>query len=258
MRMSSILWVDSHFHPQYKNLGLESIKEAYDNGIAKMCCVATEISDHNFLMKAKMEYDVSVSLGEHPMNDFTLTDWCFLEKEIENYDAIGETGFDFQADINPQIEAFERQAFLAEKHDLPIILHIRDAGDGKVEEIAMHEIRKFNRLRGVFHCFVGTQRLANFAIEMDFFMSVSGIVTFKNANLLREVVKNIPKNLLLIETDSPYLAPLPKRGKVNHPMYVRYVGEFLSQFLHMDESELSNIVLENFDKLYKKPSVAFL
>lgn len=249
--MDKVLWVDSHCHPQYESLGISCIQEAYDNDVSKICCVGTEISEHEFLMKCKEEYKTAIAIGEHPLNDFFQNvNWNFMESIIKNYNAIGETGFDFQADISKQIEAFEIQAALAEKYNLPVILHIRDAGDGKIEKLAMEQLSRFKNLKGVFHCFVGTQKLVDFAIQNNFFISFSGIITFKKSQYLREVMKTIPLELFLIETDAPYLAPVPKRGKPNHPMYVKYIGEFISQFLKIDEFNLSEQVIKNFDKLY--------
>ncbi|WP_342261735.1 TatD family hydrolase [Alphaproteobacteria bacterium endosymbiont of Tiliacea citrago] len=252
--MKEILWVDSHCHPQYENLGLESIEEALENGISKICCVAAgeSFAEHDFLMKCKEKYNTAIVIGEHPTNDFAKTDWNFLESVILNYNAIGETGFDFQSEIEPQIEAFERQANLALKYDLPVVLHIRDAGDGKIEELTMQELKKFPNLRGVFHCFVGGKKLAQFAIDRNFFISFSGIITFKKAEAIRDLMKTLPVENFLIETDAPYLAPVPKRGKINRPSYVKYVGEFISQFLNIKEEVFSEIVNKNFDKLYWK------
>lgn len=249
--MNTVLWADAHCHPQ-DQIGLGAIQEAYESGIKKICCVGLNCAEHEIMLKCKNEYGTKIALGEHPMNDFSNVDWEFLDSVINQYDAIGETGFDFQTPINPQIEAFERHAVMAIKHNLPLVLHIRDAGDGVIENLTIEQLRKFPQLKGVLHCFVGKQKLADFAIQRGFFLSFSGIITFNKSNDLRAVLKTVPLDLLLIETDSPYLAPVPKRGKLNYPMYVRYTGEFISSFLQKPEELISEFVLSNFDRLYSK------
>lgn len=247
-----IEWVDSHFHPQYEPLKIETIQEALDNNIRKLCCVATKLDEIDFLLECKKNFDVAISLGEHPLNDCSNVNWSILEENVKNINAIGEIGFDFQSNIEEQIRIFDIQASLADKYDLPVILHVRDSGNGEIEELTITKIKQFPNLRGIFHCFVGGKKLADFAISQGFFISFSGIITFKKSDQLRDVLPLVPLDLILIETDAPYLAPVPKRGKANHPMYVKYVGEFIADYLNIDHANLAKMVSKNFDMLYHK------
>lgn len=253
--MQNVLWVDSHCHPQYDSLGLTAIQHAFDNSIARLCCVGIDLTQHEFLISCKKKFNVAISIGEHPTNDFSQVNWDLLEQLLPYYNAVGETGFDFQTEVGPQIEAFERQAYFAQKFNLPVILHIRDSGDGAIESLAMQEISKFPNLKGVFHCFVGSKKLADFAISRGFFVSFSGIITFKKCDALRTTMKIIPMDLFLIETDAPYLAPEPYRGKPNFPVYARHIGEFIAHFLNLDLLQFSNYLMKNFDALYPLSSL---
>lgn len=247
-----VFLVDSHFHPQCDPLSESCIMEAINNGVKKLCCVSTKLNDTEFLLNCKAKYDVKIALGHHPLDYTKNLNWSIIEQNINKISAIGETGFDYQGNLQKQLELFNIQAELAIKYDLPVILHIRDEGNGVVEEFAINALKKYKDLKGVFHCFVGTQKLVDFAISQGIFVSFSGIITFKKSEQLREVLKTIPHELLMIETDAPWLAPVPLRGKCNHPMYVKYICEFMSNFLNISKEKFSEIVLKNFDNLYSK------
>lgn len=274
--MDQIRWVDSHCHPHLiideEDGDLVVLKEAVDSG-TRMMCVSVEMSDYEKLAEYKKLYPdhVKISLGQHPLHEQAHNvkpiDWKEFERLVasdKNILAIGETGFDFQGGIKNAMEeqkhAFHTQVDIACKYDLPIILHTRDVGNGEIEQITREEIIKAKKahenLVGVMHCFTSSLKLAEFAIENGWYVSFSGIVTFKNANSLREVALNLFKmgflDRLLIETDAPYLAPQAVRGKTNKPHYVSYVGEFLADLFGIERAEFAQQMERNFDALFKE------
>jgi len=162
--------------------------------------------------------------------------------------AIGETGLDYYYDNSPrdvQREVFRRQVELASKIDLPVIVHTRDA-DEDTEAI----LKEHRPARGVIHCFTSGDRLANFALSIGFLISFSGIVTFPNAKGLAEIARQIPADRILIETDCPYLAPVPHRGKRNEPSFVADTARFVSQLRGITPDELAGQVSANFEQLF--------
>jgi TatD DNase family protein len=234
-------WIDSHCHVQLlENNDIENTLKH----IQTFMNVGLSLTEYGFLKELKKNYPVYGAIGEHPLNDGMVDEQRFTEILEEGLiDAIGETGFDSKGDAELQKKSFEVHAKLALKYNLPIVLHTREA-----EALTMQEILKYPKLRGVFHCFTGSVELAKFAIENGWFISFSGIVTFKNAKSLQEIAKIVPRELILIETDSPYLAPAPLRGKENRPEYVVHVGEFLQTLLS----------IEDFDKLTEQNFYRFL
>ena len=165
--------------------------------------------------------------------------------------AIGECGLDYYRNFSSkenQWKLFEAQLELAKRLNLPMVVHSRNA-DGDTVAI----LKNSGVERGVIHCFTGTEVLLKGALDLGFYISVSGIVTYKNAKELRELVKKIPLERLLVETDSPYLAPVPKRGKENMPPYVFFTLKFLSEFLKVPLSSLEEITTLNAVKLFGIP-----
>ena len=166
--------------------------------------------------------------------------------------ALGETGLDFYHSIKykeKQIEVFEAHIEASKIYDLPIIIHQRDS-----EEEIIKILNKFknDNLKIVFHCFTGSKKLLEFCIENKYYISLSGIVTFKNANSLRDIILNASLDHLLIETDSPFLAPVPMRGKSNEPSFVKYTGEFLAKFYSMKKENFFELTDNNFYKLFSR------
>ena len=168
--------------------------------------------------------------------------------------AIGETGLDFHYDNSPrevQREMFERFASLAVETRLPIVVHNRES-DREVAETIRN--RGGGRLEGVIHCFTSDQAAARSFLDLGFYLSFSGIVTFKNAEGLRDVARQVPLDRLLIETDAPFLAPVPKRGRRNEPAYVRYVAETLAQVRGVSVDEIAGAASRNARALFRLPA----
>lgn len=206
------------------------------------------------LEKVRAYPNISVSAGMHPMadesDDFSiehLTDLASDEKVV----AIGETGLDYfyhKGDPSWQQERFRAHIKVANQMNKPVIIHTRDAA---TDTLNILQEENAERCSGVIHCFTETQEFAERAMEMGFMISISGIVTFKNADALREVAKNIPDERLLIETDSPYLAPIPHRGKQNQPAYVQHVAEALAEIRSTSVEHIAEISRNNFYQLFK-------
>ena len=166
--------------------------------------------------------------------------------------ALGESGLDYyysKDDKQLQQESFIVHLQAAAKAKLPVIVHTRDAREDTLRLIKEHS---HEASAGVLHCFTESWEMAKQAIEMNYMISISGIVTFKKADELREVVRNIPMDRLLVETDSPYLAPVPHRGKPNEPQYVRDVAEYIAELKGISFEALATITTDNFYRLFPK------
>jgi len=162
--------------------------------------------------------------------------------------AIGEIGLDYYYDNSPREQqkyAFRRQMALAKELDLPVVIHSRDATKDTIDII-----KEFPDVRCLLHCYSGSLETAREYLAMGHYISIAGPVTFKNASRLQEVAKNIPLDRLLIETDCPYLAPVPMRGKQNEPAYVKYVAEKLAELQHVSFEELVKQTMENTIKFF--------
>lgn len=248
--------IDSHCHLDgLENLD-EVLKNAQDNGVEKILNIATQISDfeNNFKIAEKSN-NVFLSIGIHP--EYADANVDFDEKIIYEYAntnkniAIGEIGLDYYYENGKkenQISVFKKQLDIAEKLSLPVIIHTRNA------DIDMMDILKeySGRINGVLHCFSSSFELCRFALEIGFYISASGIITFKNSFALRDIFKTVPLNRLLVETDAPYLAPHPLRGKKNEPAFVKHTLACLADIKNVSVSEMEKITTENFYNLFKK------
>jgi len=253
--------VDSHCHLDCIDLiGFDNnfdqlIQHTSDAGIEHMLCVSINLKEYpSMLEKVRAYPNISVSAGMHPMADESdefsieyLTDLATDEKVV----AIGETGLDYfyhKGDPTWQQERFRAHIQVANKVDKPVIIHTRDAGKDTIQILQQENAEKCS---GVIHCFTETQDFANQAMELGFMISISGIVTFKNADALREIAKTIPDECLLIETDSPYLAPVPHRGKQNQPAFVKHVAETLAEIRNTSVEHIAEVSRNNFYRLFK-------
>jgi TatD DNase family protein len=200
-------------------------------------------------------YDfVDLTIGHHPYlcnevdgNSFR----TLFNKHLKNYKEkikiIGETGLDFSYDVNPknQIKSFKLHIETAIKNELPILIHVRDAFEETYEIISEHKSELKNVL---IHCFTGDDEYAEKFINLDCYFSITGIITFKNAEKLRSTVKKLPKNKIFFETDAPYLTPVPMRGEINKPSLLRHIIEYYCELTKEDFSNIANISTKNYER----------
>lgn len=254
--------VDSHCH--LDRLKLEqcggSVASAIANanavGVKHLLCVCISAANREEVLEIAVAHPgVFASAGVHPcdISDCAVpTDelmrWCEHEKVV----ALGETGLDYH--YSSDNAATQKQSFVhhlqaGKALGLPVIVHTRDAREDTIDLIRNHGCLEAS---GVLHCFTESWEMAKAALDRNYYISISGIVTFKNAADLREVAKNIPLERLLIETDSPYLAPVPYRGKSNQPSYVRAVAEFVAELRGITLDHLAAQTTDNFFRLFNK------
>ena len=253
--------VDSHVHLHlinYKKLGYNLNKVlhlARLKNVKKKLCVATNISQFNDIIYICNKYDdIYGSIGVHP-NQYYKDGLCNFKKlyklsKNKKIIAIGETGLDYFHSYESrmkQIKAFEQHIEISILNSLPLIIHSRDA-KGDIINILKH-FRNYC-VKGVIHCFNDDIETAKKAIDLGFLISFSGIITFKNEKRLKSLVKNIPLDKILVETDTPYLAPEPHRGKVNQPSYIVNVVQIISELTGNSLEYVSSITTNNFNNLF--------
>lgn len=256
MHEKSLQLVDSHCHlPMIEKDLVEVLDAAKANGITHFLSVAVLLSDHEALTKIAEKYEqVSISAGLHP-NELpnTSLDVALLDQQAAHPKvvAIGETGLDYyRSDENTvwQHERFCQHMDCARRHGKPLIIHTRAA---KADTIKLMRSQHANDIGGVMHCFTEDWDTAKAALDLGFYISFSGIVTFKNAVELQSVAQKVPMDRILIETDAPYLAPVPHRGKPNEPAFVRHVAEFIAQLRGISVETIGAQTTQNFYKLFK-------
>lgn len=257
--MSSLL-VDSHCHLDRLDLkpfdgNLEgALENAHEHGVGHMLCVCIDLEHfHDVLKPARTHDNIYASVGVHPN-----------EREGEEPDiqrlvdlatdpdivAIGETGLDYfriEGDVEWQQQRFRNHIAAARQTGKPLIIHMRDATD---DTLRIMKEESAGDAAGVMHCFVEDWDTAKKAMDLGFYISFSGIVTFKNATELKEVARKMPAELMLVETDSPYLAPMPYRGKSNQPAYVKYVAEHIAELRNESLEKITESTTENFFRLF--------
>jgi TatD DNase family protein len=253
--------VDSHCHldfPDYAGKVDEVLARARAAGVSVCISIGTELKRFPGVKAvAEAHADVWCSVGVHPHESEKelLDDEAALVAEAAHPKVvgIGETGLDYYYEHSPrqpQQANFRSHIAAARRTGLPVIVHTRDAEDDTIA-ILREEMAK-GRFTGLIHCFTGTQKLADAALEMGLYISVSGIATFKNSSALREVIKSVPLDRLLVETDAPYLAPVPHRGKTNEPAFVVHTAAMLAELKSVPETELAAATTENFFRLFSK------
>lgn len=256
--MSKCMFTDSHAHIDGHEFDVdrgEVIERAQTAGVSTILNVGTGDPHSGAFERAvelgRQHENIYTAIGTHP-HDARLYDDAAEEKIknlINNKHVIawGEIGLDFHYDNSPrdvQIDVFKRQLRAARECDLPVVIHTREA------EAETIEILKGEQCRGVFHCFSGSMELAQRAVEIGFMISFSGIVTFKKAEELRAIAKQVPLDRLLIETDCPYLTPIPYRGKRNEPAYVVEVARCLATLHDTNIEDMARITSENFNRFF--------
>ena len=253
------MYIDSHCHINFPELNQkidEVLANMKDNDISHALCVSVTLDKINEILSLTKKYsNVYASVGVHPdYEDIQEPDieTLFNYSKNEKVVAIGETGLDYfrlTGDLSWQRERFRTHIRAAIKSNLPLIIHTRNAQE---DTISIMKEESAKSTTGVMHCFTESYEMAKKAIDLGFYISFSGIITFKNAETLRETVKKIPIENILIETDSPYLAPVPNRGKLNEPANVIYVAEKIAELKGIPVEKVAEITTNNFFKLFTK------
>lgn len=255
--MSQPNLIDSHCHlPMIEAEGGTAavINAARAAGVERMLCVAVDLATFPQVRQVAHDFEcVSASVGIHPNTqgepELSVEALAGLADDPEVV-AIGETGLDYyrsEGDLEWQRQRFRRHVRAAKEIGKPLIIHSREAR-GETLRILAEE--KAETVGGVMHCFVDDLDTAQQAMDLDFYISFSGIVTFKNAPELREVARQVPLERLLVETDAPFLAPAPHRGKQNEPAYVRFVAEKIAELHQVELAQVATAVCRNYAALF--------
>lgn len=247
----------AHLNAEQYNEDLEQVIErAKSEKVEKIVVVGFDRPTITRAMELIEEYDfIYAAIGWHPVDAIDMKDedlaWIKDLSQHEKVVAIGEMGLDYYWDKSPkdvQKEVFRRQIALAKEVKLPIVIHNRDATEDVVTILKEEGAAEVG---GIMHCFTGSLETAKACMEMNFYISFGGPVTFKNAKKPKEVVKEIPSDKLLIETDCPYLTPVPFRGKRNEPSYVKYIAEQIAELREISFEELSELTTKNAKKVFR-------
>ena len=250
--------IDSHCHLDFPDLAYnidEILENMKNNEVTHALCVSVNLEDFpRLLLLAEGYPNLYASVGVHPdYEDLTEPKSEELVSLAKNSKviAIGETGLDYsriKGDLEWQRNRFREHIRAARECNKPLIIHTREAA---ADTLSIMAEEGADQIGGVMHCFTESWEVAQKAMEMNFYISFSGIVTFKNAANLKETAKKIPLERMLIETDSPYLAPVPFRGKTNQPAYVRHVAEEIASLRNISLNEVAESTTKNFFSLFK-------
>ena len=252
--------VDSHCHLNRLDLSAYNgqlklaLDKAMSDGVEHFLTVSVELEDVDELKMIAKDARVSYSVGWHPtsVESRDIRDWLLKEGQAEKCVALGETGLDYyhileDSHRRAQQNLFRQHIEVAKTLNKPLIIHTRQAVE---DTLSILKNEQASQCRGVMHCFTEDWECAKAALDLDFMISLSGIVTFKNAHQVHEVAKNTPLNRLLIETDAPYLAPVPFRGKTNEPAWVRFVAQSIADIRGITYEEVAHATTENFYQLF--------
>lgn len=253
--------VDSHCHLNFEQLysNLDHfLSEMKENSVDYALCVGTRPDNLELIVEIAKKYsNIFASVGIHP--DEKILECNLTEDLLLNYTknpkviAIGETGLDYynchDADMSWQHDRFILHIEAAKKAKLPLIIHTRESIKDTLGIMKKYDAMSVG---AVMHCFTENLENAKKCLDLGFYISISGIVTFKNASIVQEVAKYVPLDMLLIETDSPFLAPVPFRGKLNNPALVKYTAQYIADLKGISIKSLGEATSENFFKLFKK------
>jgi len=253
--------VDSHCHLDFPELAADAegvVARARAAGVGTMVTIGTELARFAGVLAMAERFDhVWCSVGTHPHESGKelVTDPAPLLAHTGHPKvvAVGETGLDYYYEHStrpPQIASFRAHIAAAREAGLPVIVHTRDADDDTIA-VLEEEMGK-GKFTGLIHCFTGGQRLADAALRLGLYISVSGIATFKNSAVLREVIATVPLDRLLVETDAPFLAPAPHRGKTNEPAFVVHTAAMLAGLKGVTPEALAAATTANFFRLFSK------
>ena len=251
--------IDSHCHLDHEPLlsDLENIiQRSKDAGIEKLLTISTSIESFSRVKELVYRDEIIYgTIGIHPHEaNKDIVNSEFIEKSLKDNNkiiGIGETGLDFfynNSDKDKQIDSFKIHIDAAIKTNVPLIIHSREAEEETFD--ILNEYKDQN-LKILMHCFTGSKKFAKKLLDFNTFFSASGIITFKNAKELQDTFKFLPSDKILIETDSPFLAPVPNRGKKNEPSFINFTAAKLAEIRNIDKSELIKLTTNNFNKLFQ-------
>lgn len=255
--------IDTHCHldkldlTPYGNDLNGAIDAAYEKGVRQLLSISVDLQDRETLIGYTKREGVYASCGVHPLHTEGLLTESHTLLELAQHEkvvAIGETGLDYYYEDSPAVHAAQKNSFaihlqVAGQLGLPVIVHTRHAKEDTLSLIREHGNADS---AGVLHCFTEDYDMAKAALDENYLISISGIVTFKTAEELRETVRKLPLDALLVETDSPYLAPVPYRGKKNEPKYVADVAQFVADLKGIRYEELLEATAKNFHRVFSK------
>lgn len=254
------MFIDSHCHLDFPDLAKDLdvlLLNMQQNQVTHALCVSVNLPDFPRVRAlAEAHENLFASVGVHPDYEDQIEPQADQLAELVSHPkviAIGETGLDYfrlQGDLEWQRERFRQHIRAARKADKPLIIHTRSAA---ADTLRIMQEEGADQAGGVMHCFTESWEVAQQAIAMNFYISFSGIVTFKNAVALKEVARNIQLDRMLIETDSPYLAPVPFRGKQNQPAFVRHVAEEIARLRAAKLEDIAAATTDNFFNLFRLP-----
>ncbi|MGI9462021.1 MAG: TatD family hydrolase [Alphaproteobacteria bacterium] len=256
-------FVDSHCHLDFlQNDGLDVarvLSRARDNGVERFLSISTKMETFPTILQIAEKFSgVYASVGVHPHDSdgavgVISVDDLVIATQHEKVIAIGESGLDFfydNSDRMNQEKSFRMHLAAARQADVPMIVHSRSADVATLDILCSES--DGTKLQGLLHCFSSGRELAMGALDLGFYISLSGILTFPKAEEIRSIAKDIPLDKLLLETDSPYLAPLPYRGKKNEPAYLPETAKILADIKNISVDEIKTITTDNFFRLFKK------
>lgn len=256
------MFIDSHCHldfDEYSNTLDEILVNMKEAQVDKALCISVDIPDFPKVLALANQYEhLYATVGVHPDYEDTIEptqEWLIQEAQHPKVIAIGETGLDYfrmsdrsYADLEWQRNRFRVHIRAALETQKPLIIHTRQASD---DTISILKEEGADRVGGVMHCFTESKEVAKAAMDQGFYISFSGIVTFKNALEIKETCKYVPLDRLLIETDSPYLAPVPHRGKLNQPAWVSHVAQYIADLKGVSIEQIGQVTTQNFYQLFK-------
>ncbi len=253
--------VDSHCHLDFPDFAEELddiVARAEAVGVKRMVTICTRVKKFDQVLAVAERFDqVFCSVGTHPHNaDEELDISTQRLVELANHPkvvAIGEAGLDYHYDKAPrdaQAEGFRNHIAAARETGLPLVIHARSADEDMIQ--ILREETEIGKFPAILHCFSSGKKLAMVGVELGLFVSFSGILTFKNSQDIRDIAKDVPLDRLLVETDAPYLAPVPMRGKRNEPSFVVNTACVLAEVKGVSEAEIHQITTENFFNLFGK------
>ncbi len=253
--------IDTHCHlnmEQFKDDVELVIQRAKDANVKYLHTICTKLEELGEILKiAEKHENIYASCGVHPHNvsagTIPTADSLSALAKHPKIISFGETGLDYyypDQDISAQKQSFVNHITASQSEQLPVIVHTRDAENDTIDIIASE--MKNKSFPGVIHCFTASYDFAKKAIDNGLYISIAGIVTFKNANILQDTIIKLPLDRLLIETDSPYLAPIPHRGKRNEPAFVEHTAEFLARLFSKSLQEIQEVTTQNTKELFSK------